>query len=98
MAVAAGSSVALANGCSPIVGSVTPVVGSSAGGTLVTMTGACLVAPITVTFGGEQGTVVTANNTDMTVLTPAHAFGTTPVVGAALLPVSSGVPTGLRVR
>ncbi len=92
MAVAAGSSVALANGCSPIVGSVTPVVGSSAGETLATMTGACLVAPITVTFGGEQGTVVTANNTDMTVLTPAHAFGTTPVVVQHCSPCHQAYP------
>ncbi len=85
MAVAAGSSVALANGCSPIVG-------SSAGGTLATMTGACLVASITVTFGGEQGTVVTANNTDMTVLTPAHAFGTTPVVVQHCSPCHQAYP------
>ncbi len=74
------------------MGAVTPVVGSSAGGTLVTMTGACLVAPITVTFGGEQSTVVTANNTDMTVLTPAHAFGTTPVVVQHCFPCHQAYP------
>src|SRR5438552_15001953 len=71
-------------GCStPVVNSVTPNTGSTAGGTAVTISGNNFFNPSTVTFGGAAATnVVVVNSTTITATTPAHAAGTVDVVVA----------------
>ena len=61
---------------SPMVSSVVPNSGSTAGGTAVTITGTNFAAGATVTFGGTAATnVVAVNSTTITATTPAHAAG-----------------------
>ena len=65
----------------PTISSVSPRRGSTAGGTLVTITGTGFVSGATVTFGGTAATsakVVSAASISTT--TPAHAFGLVNVV------------------
>ena len=60
----------------PTVTSVSPVSGSTAGGTAVTITGTNFAAGATVTFGGTPATnVVVVSATQITATTPAHAAG-----------------------
>ncbi|MGA8212551.1 MAG: galactose oxidase-like domain-containing protein, partial [Candidatus Sulfotelmatobacter sp.] len=60
----------------PMVSSVLPNSGSTAGGTAVTISGANFAAGATVTFGGTVATnVVAVNSTTITATTPAHAAG-----------------------
>lgn len=55
--------------------------GSSAGGTTVVITGTDFNPDcVTVTFGGDEATVVSATTTSITVTTPAHADGAVDVV------------------
>ena len=57
----------------PTLTSVTPVSGTTAGGTSVTLTGTNFKAGITVTFGGAAcGSVVRVSSTQVTCVTPAH--------------------------
>ncbi|HWM91368.1 MAG TPA: M12 family metallo-peptidase [Thermoanaerobaculia bacterium] len=65
----------------PIVTAVNPKSGTTAGGTLVTLTGTGFQAGATVTFGGTQGTSVSVvSPTRITVRTPAKATGKVAVV------------------
>ena len=65
----------------PTIGSITPITGTAAGGTAVTITGTGFLAGATVTFGGTAATGVTvASSTSITATTPAHAAGTVSVV------------------
>ena len=60
----------------PTVTSISPVSGSTAGGTAVTITGTNFAAGATVTFGGTAATnVVVVSATQITATTPAHAAG-----------------------
>jgi fibronectin type 3 domain-containing protein len=61
----------------PTVASVSPSPGSTAGGTVVTVTGANFVSgATTVTIGGGAATNVSAaSTTSLTAVTPAHAAG-----------------------
>lgn len=60
----------------PTVGSISPAVGASAGGTLVTITGTNFLSGATVTVAGTACTSVNvASATTLTCLTGAHAAG-----------------------
>jgi fibronectin type 3 domain-containing protein len=60
----------------PTVSGVNPSSGSTAGGTVVTVSGANFGAPASVTFGGAAATNVTVvNSTTITATTPAGAAG-----------------------
>jgi hypothetical protein len=55
---------------------VTPISGSTAGGTAVTITGTGFAAGVTVTFGGAAATdVAVTSSTTMTASTPTHGSG-----------------------
>ena len=60
----------------PMVSSVSPNSGSTAGGTAVTITGTNFASGATVTFGGKAArNVVVVNSTTIAATTPAHAAG-----------------------
>jgi large repetitive protein len=60
----------------PTVTSITPVSGSAAGGTTVTINGAGFTSASTVSFSGTAGTSVTfVSATRLTARSPAHAVG-----------------------
>ncbi len=69
------------------VTSVSPAMGSTAGGTAVTITGTSFSGSPSVTFGGVAATsVVVVNSTTITCVTGAHAAGlVTVAVGSASL-------------
>ncbi len=61
----------------PVITSVAPSAGPTAGGQSVTVTGQYLTGATSVTFGGTAGTSVSVvNDTTVTVTTPARAAGT----------------------
>ena len=65
----------------PTVTAVWPVTGPPTGGTAVTITGTGFRAGAAVTFGGTAATsVVVANATTITAVTPAHGAGVVDVV------------------
>ncbi len=65
----------------PTVTSVAPNIGSTAGGTAITITGTGFGAGATMTVGGAAATGVTVvNATTITATTPAHAAGAVDVV------------------
>src|SRR5215831_11977869 len=65
----------------PVVTSVSPNTGTTAGGTPVTLTGQNFVSGATVTFGGAQATsVVVASATQISASTPPHKPGGVNVV------------------
>lgn len=64
----------------PTVSSLFPTVGTTAGGTAVTITGASFVNGATVSFGGTSVAVTFNSPTQLTVTTPAHATGPVSVV------------------
>ncbi len=75
-----GQSGSLTNGFTyvapPTVSSVSPISGTTAGGTAVTITGTNFAAGATVTFGGTAATnVVVVNSTTITATTPAGTAG-----------------------
>jgi IPT/TIG domain len=55
----------------PVVGSMTPNVGKSAGGDTVTITGSGFTGATTVSFGANPATIVTNTGTTLTVTSPA---------------------------
>ena len=60
----------------PAVTSLSPVSGTTAGGTVVTITGTNLLGTSAVSFGGSAGTNITnVTNTSLQVTAPAHAAG-----------------------
>jgi WD40 repeat protein len=66
---------------SPTVASLSPTSGSSAGGTVVTLTGTNFVFGATVAFGGTAATSITVlNSTSIRATTAAHAAGVVDVV------------------
>ena len=65
----------------PVIASVSPATGTSAGGTSVTLTGSGFVTGATVTFGGTAATSVSVvSATSITAVTPAHAAGSVAVI------------------
>ena len=68
----------------PTVTSVSPPIGASVGGTLVTLTGTCFTGASGVTFGGMAATDMTVvNDTTLTCTTPAGFAGTASVLVTA---------------
>ena len=63
----------------PVVSSLTPPTGPSAGGNTVTITGLSLSATLSVNFGGTSVAFTQVNDTTLTVTAPAHAAGTVDV-------------------
>lgn len=77
----------------PSISTVTPSSGSSAGGTVVNITGSNFTGATSVTFGGTAGTALTVNSaTSITVTAPAHTAGAVPVV--VTTPNGTGTKTG----
>ncbi len=71
---------AVVNAALPLITSISPTSGPTAGGQTVTITGDHLTGSTGVTFGGTAGTSVTVvNDNTVTVTTPAHAIGATEV-------------------
>ncbi len=67
----------------PTVVSVSPNVGTIAGGTAVTITGSAYVNGVTITFDGITATgVVVVNTTTLTCITPSHSAGPVAIVVA----------------
>jgi len=65
----------------PTISTVSPLSGTTAGGTVTTITGANFQSGATVTFGGTAAASVTFNSSSqLTVTAPAHATGTVSVV------------------
>lgn len=63
----------------PTLNALTPATGTSAGGTLVTLSGAGFALGATVRFGAELATVVTRSATTLVVTAPAGSDGATDV-------------------
>jgi IPT/TIG domain/Carboxypeptidase regulatory-like domain len=59
----------------PAITAISPAIGPTGGGTLVTLTVTNLQPPVTVTFGGYPATVVSSTSTTVTVSAPAHPAG-----------------------
>ena len=79
---------------SPTVTAISPDSGSTEGGESVTITGTNFTGATAVTIGGVAATsVVIANNTNLTAITPAHAAGVVDVV--VTTPGGSGTGTNL---
>ena len=65
----------------PTVNNISPVTGSTVGGTNITITGTYFIGATAVTIGGTAATNVTVvNDSTITATTPAHAVGTASVV------------------
>ncbi|WP_308492505.1 IPT/TIG domain-containing protein [Microbacterium terrisoli] len=59
----------------PVISSLTPTSGPTAGGTTVTITGTGFTGATAVDFGGAAATFTVVNDTQVTATTPAHAAG-----------------------
>ena len=77
----------------PTVTSVSPVSGSTAGGTKVTIKGTGFVSPATVTIGSAATNVKVISATEITATTAAHAAGPVEVVVEDANGTSTGGPT-----
>lgn len=73
----------------PALLDIFPHSGTTAGGTLVTITGTALAGTTSVTFGGTAGSIQTVGATSVTVVTQNHAAGAVDVVVSG----SSGTTT-----
>ena len=68
-------------GAAPVILSLTPTTGPTAGGTTVTITGSGFTGSTGVTFDGIQApTMSVDSDTQITVTTPPHAVGTVDVI------------------
>jgi hypothetical protein len=77
----------------PTITGVTPITGTTAGGTTVTITGTNLSTTTQVTFGGTTATPFAAlSDTKLVVVTPPHALGIVNVV--VTNPAGSATATG----
>ena len=82
------------SGTAPAISLVSPVSGSTAGGTSVTLTGSGFQLTDTVTFDGYQAKVVSrAGTTNMVVLSPPHPAG---VVSVFIMPESLARPVAIQ--
>ncbi len=79
----------------PIVTSIAPTSGTTAGGTPITITGTGFVTGASVTFGATAATnVVVASSTTITANTPAHATGAVNVTVTNADGQSNTLPNG----
>jgi formylglycine-generating enzyme required for sulfatase activity len=80
--------------CAPTVSSMSATAGPLAGGTAVTITGAHLLNPTSVTFGGTPAAVALSSKDSLTVVAPSRSEGpATVIVSTAGGSVSAGVFT-----
>jgi phosphatidylinositol-3-phosphatase len=78
----------------PVVSSVSPTSGTTAGGTSITITGTGFLSNASVSIGGTAASsVAVVNSTTITALTPAHSAGTVDVV-VTNTDAQSGTKTG----
>lgn len=78
----------------PVVTSISPTVGSTAGGTTVTITGSGFSSGATVDFGTVAGTSVNVvSSTSITVVSPAQVTGTVNVT-VTVNSLTSGIVSG----
>jgi len=63
----------------PILNNLSPVVGTTSGGTSVTLSGSHLANVTSVLFDGIMSSFIINNDTTITATTPAHASATIPV-------------------
>ena len=77
----------------PMVSSISPVSGSSEGGTKVLVEGSGFPPGATVAIGGAASVVEVISETELEAVTPAHAAGPEEVVVTDTNGVSSGGPT-----
>jgi hypothetical protein len=83
-----------ASAYSPVISSITPASGPTAGGTPVTISGTRFIGPTTVTIGGAAATnVIVVNATTITAITPAGIAGGQDVV----VTTQDGNGTGLAL-
>jgi hypothetical protein len=78
----------------PVITSVAPTSGTTAGDTSVAITGTNLTGATSVTFGGSAGTITANAATSITVTSPAHAAGTVDVQVTTAAGTSDVVGTG----
>ncbi|MFN2387002.1 MAG: IPT/TIG domain-containing protein [Thermoanaerobaculia bacterium] len=86
----------VSDACPPTVSSISPTWGPVAGGSLVTLSGACFAPGATVTFGGAAATGVTVAATTITATTPPHAAGLVAVVVTNPDTQNATVPNGFK--
>ena len=67
-------------GISPILSAIIPAIGSTEGGTEITLTGENFVSGATVRIGEENATVFDVYETVITAKTPPHTLGKKPVI------------------
>lgn len=81
----------------PTLESATPISGSTAGGTAVTLTGTGFLTGATVFFGSDAATTVTlVSSTELTATTPAHAVGVVSITVRNLDNQSALLPRAYR--
>ena len=81
-----------AYGSAPALTSIAPATGPVTGGTTVTLTGERFTSATQVTFGTEAVTTLTVvSDTQLTVVTPAHAAGAVDVTVTTLFGTSGAV-------
>ena len=74
----------------PNITSISPLTGSTAGGTSVTITGTSFTGETSVTFDGLAATTINVvNSTTITCVTPAHNAG-----AVGIIVTSEGIPSG----
>ncbi len=81
--------------CAYSVSEITPVSGSSAGGTDVSIIGTCFDKSTEVTFGGLTAKTTFNNETSISAITPAHEPGSVAVVvvfGGLIRPITARQP------
>jgi len=67
----------------PTAGSVSPATGSALGNTRVTISGARLAGASSVSFGGAAARIISNSDTELVVITSAHAPGSVDIVVVA---------------
>ena len=90
-----GTTSTTTGGTQPSIASVSPSIGSSAGGTVVTIYGSGFVAPATVTFGGVPATTVTViSGTQISATAPANPVGKATVLVSGPSGAVGGLTSG----
>jgi hypothetical protein len=77
----------------PVVVLVSPLTGTEAGGTAVTITGSGFSGATAVTFGDDAATFTVDSDTSISATTPAHAAGPVPV--SVTTPLGTSTVPGL---
>jgi len=76
----------------PAVSAISPMSGSSNGGTAVSVYGSNFIGVTAVTFGGHAGSLVSVSPTSLTAVAPAHKAGPVDVQVGTVYYTSAAVP------